>query len=76
MLLLVRITEVHRGIDAKVWRVTVFDGFTHFGRAIMSLAGLVPTYTEDNNNNKSDGRCRTTRKATNSQLDAKLSGNQ
>jgi hypothetical protein len=37
---------------------------------------LVPTYTEDNNNNKSDGRCRTTRKATNSQLDAKLSGNQ
>jgi hypothetical protein len=76
MLPLVRITEVQRGIAAKVWRVTVFDGFTNFCQAIMSLAVLVPADEEDNDNNKSDGRCRTTRTATRLQLDTKLSGNQ
>jgi hypothetical protein len=45
MLPLDQITEVQRGIDAKIRRVSVFDGFTHFGRAIMSLAVLVPADT-------------------------------
>jgi hypothetical protein len=39
---LVRVTKVERGLDAKIRRVTVFDGFTHFPRAITSLAVLVP----------------------------------
>jgi hypothetical protein len=76
MLPLVRITEVQRGVDAKIWRITVFDGFTHFGRAITSLAVLVPADAEDDNSNVPDRRRRTTRTATRLQLDAKLSGNQ
>jgi hypothetical protein len=76
MLLLVRITEVQRGINTKIWRVTVFDGFTHFGRAITSLAVLVPADAEDYVNNERDCCRRVTRTATRSQLDAKLSGNQ
>jgi hypothetical protein len=76
MLPLVRITEVQRGIDAKIRRVTVFDRFTHFGQAIRSLAVLVPADAEDDDNNERDWRCRTTRTATMSQLDGKLSGNQ
>jgi hypothetical protein len=39
MLPLVQITEVQRGIAAKVRRVIVFDGFTHFGRASTFGAG-------------------------------------
>jgi hypothetical protein len=61
MLPLVRITEVQRGIDAKIRRVTVFDGFTHFGRAITSLAVLVPADAEDDDNNKRDRRHCSTR---------------
>jgi hypothetical protein len=48
---LVRITNVQRGIDSKVRRVTVFDGCTHFPRAITSLAVLVPA---DEVENKTD----------------------
>jgi hypothetical protein len=39
---LVRVTKVERGLYTKIRRVTVFDGFTHFPRAITSLAVLVP----------------------------------
>jgi hypothetical protein len=50
---LVRVTKVERGLDAKIRRVTAFDGFTHFPRAITSLAVLVPADdTEDKNVNK------------------------
>jgi hypothetical protein len=72
---LVRITEVKKRIDNKICRVIVFDGFTHFGRPITSLAVLVPAEEEASNNNERDGRRRTTGMATRSQLDAKLSGN-
>jgi hypothetical protein len=76
MLPLVRITEVQRGINAKIWRVPVFDGYTHFGRAITSLAVLVPADAgDDKNNGRNQHRC-TTPAATRSQLDAKLSRNQ
>jgi hypothetical protein len=48
LLPLVRVTKVERGLDAKIRRVTVFDRFTHFPRAITSLAVLVPAdNTED-----------------------------
>jgi hypothetical protein len=76
MLPLVRITEGQRGIDAKIWRVTVFDEFTHFGPAITILAVLVPADAEDDDNNEHDRCRRATSTATRSQLDAKLSGNQ
>jgi hypothetical protein len=45
---LVCITNVQRGIDSEVRRVTVFDGFTHFPRAITSLAVLVPADEVEN----------------------------
>jgi hypothetical protein len=71
MLLLVRIMDVQKGIDFKIWRVTVFDGFTHFSRAITSLAVLVPADAEEDNNKRSTASSTTTRL----QLAAKLSGN-
>jgi hypothetical protein len=64
MLLLVRITEVHGGIDSKIRRVTVFEGFTHFARAV-----LVPADAEDNDNKKTTTATST---ATRSQFNAKL----
>jgi hypothetical protein len=66
---LVRVTQVERGLDAKIRRVTVFDGFTHFPRAITSLAVLVPAEdTEDEDVNKPPSINR-------AQVNEKLSGN-
>jgi hypothetical protein len=44
------VSEVQRGLDAQIRRVTVFDGHSHFLRAINSLAVLVPA--EEKNVNK------------------------
>jgi hypothetical protein len=51
---------LQRGIDAKIRRVTVFNGVTHLGQAITSLAFLVPADGKDHDNNERDGRRRTT----------------
>jgi hypothetical protein len=45
----VRVSEVQRGLDAQICRVTVFDGHSHFLRAITSLAVLVPAEEENVN---------------------------
>jgi hypothetical protein len=50
LLPLIRITQVQRGLDDKIRKVTVFDGFTHFQRAITSLAVLVPAEEEGGQN--------------------------
>jgi hypothetical protein len=50
---LVRITQVQRGLDTKIRRVTVFDRCTHFQRAIASLAMLVPAEDKQNHNKPS-----------------------
>jgi hypothetical protein len=42
LLPLVRITQVQRGLDSRIRRVTVWDGHSEFSRAITSLAVLVP----------------------------------
>jgi hypothetical protein len=69
LLPLVRVTKVERGLDAKIRRVTVFDRFTHFPRAITSLAVLVPADdTEDKDVNKPPSTNR-------AQVNEKLSGN-
>jgi hypothetical protein len=69
LLPLVRVTKVDRGLDAKIRRVTVFDGFTHFPRAITSLAVLVPADdSKDENVNKPSSTNR-------AQVNARLSGN-
>jgi hypothetical protein len=53
LLPLVRVTKPERGLDGKIRQVTVFDGFTHFRRAITSLAVLVPADdTDDEDVNK------------------------
>jgi hypothetical protein len=66
---LVRVTKVERGLDAKIRRVTVFDGFTHFPRAITSLAVLVRAdNTEDVDVNKPPSTNR-------AQVNEKLLGN-
>jgi hypothetical protein len=49
MMPLVRVSEVQRGLDAQICRVTVFDGHSHFLRAITSLAVLVPAEKENVN---------------------------
>jgi hypothetical protein len=49
MMPLVRVSEVQRGLDAQIRRVTVFDGHSHFLRAITSLAVLVPAEKENVN---------------------------
>jgi hypothetical protein len=67
---LVRITNVQRGINSKVRIVTVFDGSTHFPRAITSLATLVPA---DKVENETDEK--TTKDKVSTTLSAKLSGN-
>jgi hypothetical protein len=51
---LVRVMQVQRGLDGQICRVTVFDGATHFLRAITSLAVLVPA--EEENYNKPDSK--------------------
>jgi hypothetical protein len=57
LLPLVQITQVQRGLDDKIRKVTVFDGFTHFQRAITSLAVLVPAEKEGGqNHNKPHAR--------------------
>jgi hypothetical protein len=49
MMPLVWVSEVQRGLDAQIRRVTVFDGHSHFLRAITSLAVLVPAEEENVN---------------------------
>jgi hypothetical protein len=52
---LVRVMQVQRGLDGQIRRVTVFDGATHFLRAITSLAVLVPAEEENDNKPNSKG---------------------
>jgi hypothetical protein len=52
---LVRLMQVQRGLDRQIRRVTVFDGATHFLRAITSLAVLVPAEEENDNKPNSKG---------------------
>jgi hypothetical protein len=47
----VRVSEVQRGLYAQIRRVTVFGGYSHFLRAITSLALLVLA-EKDNEVNK------------------------
>jgi hypothetical protein len=53
LLPLVRITQVQRGLDSRIRRVTVWDGHSEFSRAITSLAVLVPA--KDNVNKQASG---------------------
>jgi hypothetical protein len=52
---LVRDMLVQQGLDGHICRVTVFDGATHFLRAITSLAVLVPVGEENDNKPNAKG---------------------